>query len=230
MDMKILHGFYAFFSVCLLASSIITIVFSQVWHRKELLLNMVFSNSDLTAGLVLGIALAITWVLSVFAIVQRNHVTVGLVTLNWALILDSIGVLVVGTFIWFYSLRQRAEFHGIWAGLSDADRIVIQDKFSCCGYFNASDVIAIGGNFCSSQEKADQLNTTVLSNFCVTPVTAYTDVSLNEVFTPSYNSSVYGFMAVVICLFLTSLCVIKVRQEIERFKKIDAKRGGRGFV
>ena len=56
-------------------------------------------------------------------------------------------------------------------------------QFSCCGYFNASDLIAIGGNFCTSQEKADQLNTTVLKNFCVTPVTAYSDVSLNDVFT-----------------------------------------------
>lgn len=62
---------------------------------------------------------------------------------------------------------------------------------------------------------------------------------------------VYGFMAIVLCLLLASLCVIKKvclytfqmftifneknlycrqRQEDERFKKIDAKRGGRGFV
>jgi hypothetical protein len=59
---------------------------------------------------------------------------------------------------------------------------------------------------------------------------------------------VYGYMAVILCLLLASLCVIKKvtsipfkcqsqqlnfnsqRQEDERFKKIDAKRGGRGFV
>ncbi|ETW85673.1 hypothetical protein HETIRDRAFT_407613 [Heterobasidion irregulare TC 32-1] len=225
MGMKVLHGFYAFFSFCLLLSSIIAIVFSQVWHKKSLLLNMVFSDADLTAGLVLGIALGVTWLLSVFAIVQRNHVTIGLVALNWCLILDSIAITVVGTFVWFYTLRQRAEFHTVWAGLPESSRITLQDQFSCCGYFNASDLIAIGGNFCTSQEKADQLNTTVLKNFCVTPITAYSDVSLNDVFT-----SVYGFMAVAICLFMTSLCVIKVRQEIERFKRIDSKRGGRGFV
>jgi hypothetical protein len=57
----------------------------------------------------------------------------------------------------------------------------------------------------------------------------------------------YGFMAGIIGLFLSSLCVIKVvsfivlpflvqcrlclqRQETERFKKIDGKRGGGGFV
>jgi hypothetical protein len=54
-------------------------------------------------------------------------------------------------------------------------------------------------------------------------------------------------MAGIIGLFLSSLCVVKVvrasscllliwvltplqRQEIERFRRIDAKRGGRGFV
>jgi phosphopantetheinyl transferase len=53
-------------------------------------------------------------------------------------------------------------------------------------------------------------------------------------------------MAVVLSLLVASLCVIKKvsnrqiwahflklffqRQEEERFKKIDAKRGGRGFV
>lgn len=48
--MKVLHGFYAFFSFCLLLSSIIAIVFSQVWHKKSLLLNMVFSDADLTGA------------------------------------------------------------------------------------------------------------------------------------------------------------------------------------
>lgn len=54
-------------------------------------------------------------------------------------------------------------------------------------------------------------------------------------------------MGVILCLLLATLCVIKrvssycaqllipvinclQRQEEERFKKIDEKRGGRGFV
>lgn len=60
-------------------------------------------------------------------------------------------------------------------------------------------------------------------------------------------SQVYSFMGVILCLLLATLCVIKrvssycaqllipvinclQRQEEERFKKIDEKRGGRGFV
>ncbi|KAI0317295.1 tetraspanin [Amylostereum chailletii] len=223
--MKHLVGIYAFFTLCVLTASVLSIVFSIVWRKKDLLLNMIFNSGDLTAGLVMGIALMITSVMSVAAIVQRNHVMGGLVALNWALIADAIIVLVVGTKIWFFSLRQRAEFHTLYAALTPANRIVFQDKFSCCGYFNATDLVEIGGKFCTSQDFANSLNQTVLANQCVTGITGETDLILNHTFTVTY-----GFMAPIIALFLASLCVIKVRQEIERFKSIDAKRGGRGFV
>jgi hypothetical protein len=222
---KYLHAFYGFFTLGLAVAGVLSILFSFLWRRNELLLNMTFSNADLTAGLVMGIALLLTSFLSVGAIIQRNHVTIGLVILNWALIADGVIVLSIGSFVWFYTLRERNEFHVQYANLQPAQRITIQDQFSCCGYFNASDLIQIGGNFCQNSTFANALNTTVSSNFCVSPVTEFADVSLNHVF-----STTYGFMAGLIGLFLSSLCVIKVRQEIERFRRIDAKRGGRGFV
>jgi len=190
-----------------------------------MLLNMTFSNGDLTAGLAMGIAFLVTTALSVGAIIQRNHVTIGLVLLNWVLISDAIIVLVVGTFVWFYTLRERAEYHVKYAHLQPSQRIAAQDMFSCCGYFNASDLVEIGGSFCQNSTFVNSLNATNANNFCVTPITHHVDVSLNDVF-----STTYGFMAGIIGLFLSSLCVIKVRQEIERFRRIDAKRGGRGFV
>ncbi|KAI0005853.1 tetraspanin [Russula compacta] len=225
MPSKYLHGFYGFFTLDLAIFGIISMVFSFLWRRDDLLLNMVFSNSDLTAGLIVGIALLLTSFLSIGAIIQRNHVTIGLVVLNWVLIADAIIVLSVGTIVWFYTLRERAEFHTQYAKLQPSQRVTIQDKFSCCGYFDASDLIELNGNFCQNATFVNSLNTSDLSNFCVTPITAYADTSLNDVFTTTY-----GFMAAIIGLFLSSLCVIKVRQEIERFRRIDAKRGGRGFV
>jgi len=222
---KYLHGFYGFFTFGIAVAGVISILFSFLWRRSELLLNMTFSNADLTAGLVMGIALLLTSFLSVGAIIQRNHVTMGLVVLNWVLIADAVIVLSIGSFVWFYTLCERNEFHVQYANLQPSQRITIQDQFNCCGYFNASDLIQIGGNFCQNSTFANALNATDTSNFCVTPVTNYADVSLNHVF-----STTYGFMAGLIGLFLSSLCVIKVRQEIERFRRIDAKRGGRGFV
>lgn len=122
--------------------------------------------------------------------------------LNWLLILDALGVVIIGTFIWFFSLRQRAEFHDIFAAQSDAVKIQIQDKLHCCGYFNATDLAVVGGNFCVD-ENFIQVTNNATSNFCVTPITAYSDYTLNNLFT-----SVYGYMAVLILLFLLSLCVI----------------------
>ncbi|KAF8503742.1 tetraspanin Pls1 family [Russula emetica] len=225
MPSKYLHGFYGFFTLGLAIGGILSILFSILWRRQDLMLDMTFSNSDLNAGLAMGIAFLITTALSIGAIIQRNHVTIGLVVLNWVLISDAIIVLIVGTFVWFYTLRERAEYHVKYARLQPSQRIAVQDMFSCCGYFNASDLVEIGGNFCQNSTFVNSLNTTVLSNFCVSPVTQHVDVSLNDVF-----STTYGFMAGIVGLFLSSLCVIKVRQEIERFRRIDAKRGGRGFV
>ena len=222
MPSKYLHGFYGFFALAIAVFGIISMVFSFLWRRDDLLLNMVFSDSDLTgacwldpstfpsfsrqclslAGLVLGIALLLTSFLSIGAIIQRNHVTIGLVVLNWVLIADALIALIVGTIVWFYTLRERAEFHTQYGKLQDSQRVTIQDKvsqhfypypafltslncdqFSCCGYFDASDLVVYNGTFCQSPAFVNSLNTSVLSNFCVTPITEYADTSLNNVFT-----------------------------------------------
>lgn len=230
MVSKKLTGVWAFVDFCLLVSGVIALAFSIVWRAPNLLLNLVFSKGDLTAGTVLGVSLLLTFAVSIGAIVQRNHVTSGLVILNWFLVLDAIGIAVIGTFVWFYTLEERNNYHEVYSKLTDDTIIQIQDKLKCCGYFNGSDHLVLGGQFCANQTFVDGFlkldNTTKdWTGACVTPITSFADASLNNVFT-----SVYGFMAVVICLFLASLCVIKKRQEEERFKRIDAKRGGRGFV
>jgi hypothetical protein len=95
----------------------------RVVHRV-----MPFSHRGLlSAGLIMGIALLLTSLLSVGAIVQRNHVLGGLVILNWTLIADAIIVLVVGTILWFYTLRERAEFHTLYSKLQPSQRVTIQD-------------------------------------------------------------------------------------------------------
>lgn len=55
-------------------------------------------------------------------------------------------------------------------------------QLQCCGYFNASDLVQFGGSFCQNSTFVNSLNTTVTSNFCVTPITHHVDVSLNNVF------------------------------------------------
>jgi hypothetical protein len=224
MVSKALIGVWLALDVLLLAAGAVTLALSIVWRTPNILMNMVLSSADLTAGTVLGIALIVTFMISIGAIIQRNHVTIGLVILNYALLVDAIGILVIGTFVWFFTLQERANFRKLWLSAPPATRLALQDKFKCCGYFNGTDLAEIGG-FCESQNFINDLIPNVTTNFCVTPITGFADVTLNNVFT-----TVYGYMAIVLCLLLASLCVIKKRQEDERFKKIDAKRGGRGFV
>lgn len=72
----------------------------------------------------------ITFIISIGAIIQRNHVTIGLVLLNYALLVDAIGILVIGTIFWFSTLQERAEFHNFWVGTSPTTKIALQDMAS----------------------------------------------------------------------------------------------------
>jgi len=209
-----------FFNLALLAAGTITIALSVVWRQPNVLMNMILPKMDLTVGLVLGLFFLVTWAFSIGAVIQRNHVTGGLALLNWLLVLDMGYLNVAGTVIWFFTLRLRDNFRAIWSEQSPGTRIVIQDMFKCCGYYNATDLVEIGGKFC-----ADPTFVAQTQSFCVTPITAKANDTLNPIF-----STVYGFMAILLCLFMATLCVINERKKEERFKKIDAKRGGRGFV
>jgi hypothetical protein len=76
----------------------------------------------------LGVALLITFAISISAIIQPNHVTIGLVILNWALVLDAIGIVTIGTFVWIYTLQERNEFQRIFHALTTDQRIQLQDQ------------------------------------------------------------------------------------------------------
>lgn len=80
------------------------------------------------AGMALGIMLIVTFFLSIGSIVQANHKTMPLVVLNWLLLFDSIAIAVIGSFVWFFTLKERDAFHKIWLALSDTDKISLQDQ------------------------------------------------------------------------------------------------------
>ena len=72
--------------------------------------------------------LLVTFAISIGAVVQRNHVVVGLEILNWTLIGDAIAVVVVGTYIWFFTLQERNNYFKVWKAVSADVRVQIQDK------------------------------------------------------------------------------------------------------
>jgi hypothetical protein len=101
---------------------------SQVGYLSCLRPTLILTGSNRTVLMVLGLALIGTFMISLFAVAQKNHVTLGLVVLNWALIIDAIGVIIIGSFIWWFTLQERNNFHGVYQALSSANRIFIQDK------------------------------------------------------------------------------------------------------
>jgi len=144
MVSRTLMGVWTALDVLLLGCGVLALVLSMVWKAPNVLMNMVLSEADLTgalwliqldslthpcvAGTVLGVALLITFVISVGAIVQRNHVTIGLVFLNYALLFDALAIVVVGTFVWFFTLRERANFYELWQAAGRDTRIILQDQ------------------------------------------------------------------------------------------------------
>ena len=131
----------------------------------------------LIVGLGLGISYAITAVVALIAIVQPNHVTTGLAALNWVLLLDAIATLIVGTVIWFFTLKERATYHAKWLVTSPAIKTAIQDQFSCCGYFTTNETDIPFGGFCTDQTFASN------QTACVGPLVEYADFTLNNIFT-----------------------------------------------
>jgi len=218
MVSMVLMALWGTFDFFLLAAGGVMIAFSILWKAPDVFRNLVLTNMDLTLGMVLGILYAVTFVISVGAIVQRNHVTIGLVILNWLLIIDTTFTVLFAAVLWFPTLQEEDNFEKVWIATSVQTRLTLQDEWDCCGYRNGTN-IEFGGTVCPTFNVA---NATI---GCMNQFTGLADTLLNETFT-----TVWGFTAITTCLFIATLCVMKKRQETERFRRIDAKRGGRGFV
>lgn len=192
------------------------IAFSILLRAPDALRNLILTDFDLNFGLVLGILYVATFVVSVGAIIQQNHVTIGLAILNWVLLANTVFTVIFGANLWFMTLRENENFGNVWNTTTPDRRIAVQDVLKCCGFANNTVVESAG--FC-----ADPAVT--MNNGCETKFVSFADNMLMDAFT-----TVYALTTILVMLFVASMCVIKKRQEQERFRRIDAKRGGRGFV
>jgi len=218
-----------------LASGIGSFVFSvfvQMGNPASGVLNgqtlrsLVISDMDLNAAMVLGTMILASWLISVYAAVtglakgrRRNG---GFIVFNWSLIAVTITTMTIGSIIWFFTLQPRSEFFAIWNEQPHATQQFLQDTLHCCGFFNLTKAGGFNAQsgFCAAS--AGGTNTTAIPN-CYTPILAYEDYTLNNVF-----SVTYGFVAIQVALFLATCCMINVRVEEERFRLIDEKHGMKG--
>jgi len=218
MPSKSLKSVWAFFNFAILAAGALTIALSIIWRAPNVTRNFIISEMDLNAGLALGIMLVVTWMISIGGILQQNHVTAGLIITNWALIADAVAVITIGAEIWFYTLESTNNFLKQWVESSPQTIQSLQDTLSCCGYRNSTEHAVFAG-FCADSTFA------AAQPGCSTIILPMEDYTLNNIF-----SSVFGFMVVVIGFFLATVSMVYRRNEQERYRRIDEKRGGRSFV
>lgn len=219
-----------FFAAGLLSLIFSIIVRDQDGERGTLdtftLRRLAITSTDLTTGIILGILIITSWLISLggiaTALKRGRFNSTGLVAFNWSLVIVAIVTVAIACNVWFFTLRMRAEFLVVWNAQSQTTHQFLQDTLQCCGYFNATSAgfFSAPGGFCAPV--ATNTNTTAIQA-CVTPITQFADTFLNNVF-----SMTFGYVAIEIALFLASACVIKIRREEERFRRIDEKQGRKG--
>lgn len=80
------------------------------------------------------------------------------------------------------AMRPKYRFKTWYVVWGEITRLLLtpfpdSQQLQCCGYFNATDEVAFGGNFCP-----DQATAIVANSFCVTPIVRYADSVLNNIF------------------------------------------------
>lgn len=83
---------------------------------------------------------------------QTTHLSI----LNSLVIFTGCITLVIGSAVWFFTLRQRGEFEAIWEEQSPQEIVLVQDWLQCCGYWNAGaeGLFSQNTGFCGTAEIA----------------------------------------------------------------------------
>jgi hypothetical protein len=133
---------------------------------------------------------------------------------GYAVVICAIFTLVLGLEIWFETLNTRADLLNVWGNQTTEIQSLLQQRFKCCGYLNATTPPFITDKVCT-----DPLVATNLQG-CVGPFSSFANSLLSQVFTADF-----GIVAIDVILALGIACLLKDRKEKERYKLIDAKIG-----
>ncbi|WWC86715.1 uncharacterized protein L201_001593 [Kwoniella dendrophila CBS 6074] len=225
--MKRLIIIWAFLDFCLLTAGVLSIVSAIQFSKPEhLILSLIRSKINFhLIGITLGSAYIFGFILSIPAILYSINNSSLLKLLNVWLVAIATLTLGFASYIWFFSLQQINNFYKIWLNQNISVHQSIQDEFKCCGYFNGT---SSGGfktplGFCEDPSFA--VNQIGCQSFITSSKSPGSDYTLENIFT-----TIYGFEFIIGFCFLATVCIINERQTVVRFKRIDEKRGGGGFV
>ncbi|KAF2639291.1 tetraspanin [Massarina eburnea CBS 473.64] len=175
--------------------------------------NLLLGQCPLTGGVVNSIFIFATFLLSLPALFLPTN-RGWLRTQGWLVMFCAIFTLGLGLAVWVETLQTRAALGLIWTRETPLIQSLLQQKFNCCGYFNATSP--------PFQQDGTCINTLVAAQKggCIAAVSSFSNRYLDLIFTAAF-----GIVGVDIILVLLVAMVLQYRQEQERYRHIDEKNG-----
>lgn len=133
-------------------------------------------------------------------------------------VLSGTYTLILGLYLWFTTLKTRANLSVIWNNQPAATQSLLQQSLVCCGFFNSTSPPFVVDSVCPTAAiAATQIG-------CVTPYTSFANSFLDTIFTAAF-----GCVGIDVALILGIAILVKDRHEKERYRHIDEKNGSRAF-
>ncbi|KAH8158576.1 hypothetical protein CIB48_g9667 [Xylaria polymorpha] len=177
--------------------------------------DLLYQQFPFSAGIGNGIFTFITFACTLPALATNSRSWLKVAV--FLIVVDAIFTLVIGLQLWILTLRIKETYSKLWLAQTPDVQGLMQVAFSCCGYFNSTSPAFHTDSTCPSPATA------ALMTGCVTPLSRFGNTFIDNIFT-----ALFGVVGVDAVLVIASLCLLKDRKEMERYRHIDEKSGARG--
>jgi len=180
--------------------------------------DLLLSMCPLTAAIANAVLIFFTFLMSVPAMVMP--MTRGWLKFHgYLVVICALFTMIIGLTIWFDTLKTRKNLSNIWNAQPNTTQSLLQQKFNCCGYNNAtSPPFFVPDSVCTTPLVA------AANIGCVTPFVSFANNFLDIIFTGAF-----GIVGIDVALILTTAMLLKDRKEKERYRHIDEKQGVGSF-
>ncbi|KAI9661236.1 MAG: phospholipid scramblase 1 [Bathelium mastoideum] len=173
--------------------------------------NLLLHYSPITGTLINAIFVFATFLTALPAfILPLNRVFLKLH--GWLVVICATFTMIVGLILWFDTLKTKSRLNTIWGEQPASEQSLLQMKFNCCGYANSTSPPFIQDATCTGDLVA------ATKGGCQTPFTNFSNKFLDLIFTAAF-----GIVGLDVIHLLSTVVVIKNRQELERYRHIDEK-------
>ena len=141
--------------------------------------NLYTQKFPLTAGIVNAILIFVTFLSTLPGIVTptRGWLKVS----GWLVVVTALFSMAIGIELWILSLRTKETFSPIFFAQDDRTKGLMQQQFTCCGYFNSSSPAFVTDAQCTSPAAA------ALQRGCASPLSSFLNIFVDDIFTAVFG-------------------------------------------